>query len=147
MKVAETNTALQQIMLFVFLYAHHSLLCSVWCRAWQNIHMILFLWSRALFFFWHMELIRDGRLVNAGIAQLESCFQVLGHWRNSEIKYQAEPLLWASELSSLTKKPILKKLLLVERSTIKLLRAGLHHCSADKDQEVWLYSELFGVSV
>ena len=28
-----------------------------------------------------------------------------------------------------------KKLLLVERSTAKLLRAGLHHCCADNDQE------------
>lgn len=32
-----------------------------------------------LFFFLHMELIKVERLVNARIAQLESCFQVLGH--------------------------------------------------------------------
>ena len=34
-----------------------------------------------------------------------------------------------------------KKLLLVERSTVKLLRAGLHHGCSDKDQEAWLYCE------
>lgn len=54
-------------------------------------------------------------------------------------------LLWASELFPTTKKSIFKKLLLVERSTVKLLRAGQHpHCS-DKDQEVWLYSQLCSI--
>lgn len=31
------------------------------------------------YFFLHMELIKVERLVNARIAQLESCFQVLAH--------------------------------------------------------------------
>lgn len=41
----------------------------------------------------------------------------------------------------------LKSFLLVEWSTVKLLRAGRHHCRSDKDQEAWLYCELCGVSM
>lgn len=63
------------------------------------------------------------------------------------MKHQPKPLIFALELFPSTKESILKKLLHVERSTVKLLKAVLHHFCSDKDQESRLYVELLKVSI
>lgn len=83
--------------------------------------------------FLYVKLIKDEQVVNAGIVQLESARPFK---KPSEMKHPPVQLLGASELFYSTKESIFKKLLLVERRTVKLLRAGLHHCCSDKDQEV-----------
>lgn len=61
------------------------------------------------------------------------------------MEHQPKPCLLASELFPSTKESILKKLLHVERSTVKLLKAVLHQFCSDKDQDTRLYDELLSV--
>lgn len=101
MEAAERSQTICQNMVFVFLEAHHILHRT---RTWgMAVYTPFYFSDRMLFppltlFFLHMELIKIVRLVNARIAQLESCFQVRVHWKNSVIKHQPGLLPCFSEL-------------------------------------------------